>query len=111
MKYQNTLIILIVLASAVFAPTLMQAQTYEQLNAEAKQAAADFYQKNYKTAYDRTTRELSAGNYEKAIVASNEFLGYATDQPELIVLRARAYAALYDKERTAVTQSAVTWQC
>ena len=98
--------IFLLLFIATFAPVISRAQTYEQLDAEAKQAAADFYTKNYKAAYDQTTRELSAGDYGKAIAAANEFLNYAPDQPELVALRARAYAALYGKERIAVTQSA-----
>lgn len=105
MTCKNILTIFIILASAYFAPTLLQAQTYEQLDAEAKQAAEDFYRKNYQPAFESATKEFNAGNYGKAIDAANEFLNYAPDAPPLLAVRARAYAALYDRDRTAVSQS------
>lgn len=98
------LYIFLLLFSAYFAPTLLRAQTYEQLDAEAKQAAEDFRKKNYQqSVYEGWVEELNAENYEKAIAGVNKYLAYMPDEPEFLSVRANAYAKLFNREIPAAS--------
>lgn len=103
MNYRNLFKIFILLASVMPVPVVMWAQTYQEMDAEARAAAENFRSKNFNSAYESATKEFKAGDHEKAIATANGFLNYAPDTTDLITLRARARAALFEQENKAVT--------
>lgn len=98
MNCRHLLVIAILLASACFAPNELQAQTYQEMDAEAYRVRDAFLAANYQPMYQSAAKEFNAGNYERTIAETNRYLAYIPDTAEYLALRARAYAELFKKQ-------------
>lgn len=92
----RNLIIIILWITATFI-LAARAQTYQEMDAEAYRVRDAFLKANYEPMYEAAAKEYNAGNYEKAIAATNRFLAYIPDTAEYLALRGRAYTALFQK--------------
>lgn len=85
------------LTCMLLAQTGLQAQTYQEMDAEAYRVRDAFWEANYQPMYQAAAKEFNAGNYERTIAELNRFLAYLPDTAEHLALRARAYAELFKK--------------
>lgn len=82
-------------AILIVAPAALQAQTYQEMDAELVAAEKKFWDTNLNPAYEKTLKEYNAGNYEKAAEEANKFLAFAPGAVgSLPQLRARAHINL-----------------